>query len=294
MRIRQLQTFCDLAETLNYTHTAARLHYAQSSVIEQVRALEDHFGVRLVERDGRQLRLTDAGQQLRTDAVHLVQMALQLRERVRSGTMPTETLAVLAPETFCQRRLPSLLRAWRAAWPDVQVSAGPASRAVLASAVEEGRADAAVMLGVPNGQPAHAGAAVSTSYLASEELLLVARTGHPLAGRTVTLAKLAAWPLYATETGCAYRAASDAGLAGTGMVPALACGSIGLLLETVATSDGFALLPRMAVESELGVRLCALEMGEVVWPRVPLVLRWRPDAARPHVAAFAAVACELI
>lgn len=336
MRIRQLQTFCDLAETLNYTRTAERLHYAQSSVMEQVQALEDHFGVPLIERAGRQLRLTAAGEQVRVEARRIVRLAQEMRERVRAQDGGA-ALSVLAPETFCVRRLPAVLQAWRAAWPEVQVTAGPASRSVLATAVEEGKADIAVMLGVPGGAsygapaaeggPAGAGrtgaradAGVSTIFLASEELLLVARAGHPLARaadgmqRDELLRALADYPLFASEQGCAYRAASDAVLQPLGHVPTLVCGSVAAVVQSVAATDGVALLPRMAVEGDLGRRLCVIGAGPAPqrgtgaaaggdcgaaanggfhWPRVPIVMRWRADDARPHVAAFAA-ACALI
>ena len=64
LEIRQLNTFCTAAKTLNFTRTAEMLNYAQSSVTMQIQALEDELGVRLFERLGKSLKLTSVGERL--------------------------------------------------------------------------------------------------------------------------------------------------------------------------------------------------------------------------------------
>ena len=59
--LRQLRTFVAVAEELNFTRAAERLHLAQQAVSKSVRQLERELGVELLERTTREVRLTPAG-----------------------------------------------------------------------------------------------------------------------------------------------------------------------------------------------------------------------------------------
>ena len=50
MEVRQLQTFCILAEELNFTRTAERVHTVQSNVTSQIKSLEAELGSPLFDR----------------------------------------------------------------------------------------------------------------------------------------------------------------------------------------------------------------------------------------------------
>ncbi len=53
MEFRHLKTFLDLCYTLNFTKTADRLQYAQSSITAQIKSLETEFQLQLFERLGK-------------------------------------------------------------------------------------------------------------------------------------------------------------------------------------------------------------------------------------------------
>ena len=59
--LRQLRAFVAVAEELNFTRAAERLHLAQQAVSKSVRQLERELGVELLERTTREVRLTPAG-----------------------------------------------------------------------------------------------------------------------------------------------------------------------------------------------------------------------------------------
>jgi DNA-binding transcriptional LysR family regulator len=284
MRIRQLQTFCDLARTLNFTHTAQRLHYAQSSVMEQIEGLEQHFGMPLFARDGRRLALTEHGKALLEDAERIVSLAASARSRLR-GESPDAAVTVMAPETFCARRLPPLLRDYQPGRVDVRVG----DRATLRRGVADALADVTIMLGLPGGTETPP-PGIEAAVLGEEALLPVAAAGHPLAGRTVTLADVAGFALYATPEGCAFRAASDAALAPLALRPSIVSASLATLVAAVASTQGVALLPELAVDDALADgRLAALDVADACWPAVPVLMQWRTTAG-PHVRRFVALA----
>ena len=68
MNLRALQCFVILAEELNFSRAAERLHIAQPALSQQIRLLEERLGTQLVDRARRPLRLTEAGHYLCTEA----------------------------------------------------------------------------------------------------------------------------------------------------------------------------------------------------------------------------------
>ena len=75
MEFRQLVTFRMVAETLSFSRTAQALNYVQSSVTAQIQALEEELGVRLFDRLGKRVALTDAGARLLPYAEKMPQSA---------------------------------------------------------------------------------------------------------------------------------------------------------------------------------------------------------------------------
>src|SRR5581483_7960438 len=92
-----IQGFEAAARTLSFTKAADELFITQSAVSRQIKALEDHLGLKLFERRPRSLVLTDDGQALyriATDALDRLQAAsdrLRAETRARQLSITTTT-----------------------------------------------------------------------------------------------------------------------------------------------------------------------------------------------------------
>lgn len=64
MEIRNLATFVRIAQLHNFSKAAEQLGYSQSAVTMQIKQLEEELNVRLFERIGKHIRLTQAGDRL--------------------------------------------------------------------------------------------------------------------------------------------------------------------------------------------------------------------------------------
>ena len=64
VQFQQLRTFYEVATTGSFTRAAEKLYLTQPAVTQQVRALETELGFPLLERQGRRIRLTPAGEAL--------------------------------------------------------------------------------------------------------------------------------------------------------------------------------------------------------------------------------------
>src|SRR5258705_4587924 len=79
MDIRQLRYFIAVAEELNFTRAAERLHMAQPPLSTQIRSLEDEIGAQLFIRDKRRVFLTPAGQELLGRARAVLEATVQAK-----------------------------------------------------------------------------------------------------------------------------------------------------------------------------------------------------------------------
>lgn len=85
MLLRQIRYFLVIAETGSFSEAAARCFISQSSVSQQIKALEDELGVTLLERTPRRVILTDAGRYLYENGRQLVAAAEKLKIGVQAA-----------------------------------------------------------------------------------------------------------------------------------------------------------------------------------------------------------------
>ncbi len=171
MELRHLRTFRVVARTLNLTKAAAELHYAQSSVTEQIQALEAQLDTQLFDRSGRRIRLTPSGERLITYADRVLALVEEAKAAMEVDPgEPVGEIVVGALETLCIQRVPALFTSYRARWPQVRISVREGGRGELYGAVRRGEMDACLTFGAPPADPT----------LASEILAHLA--GHGIAG----------------------------------------------------------------------------------------------------------------
>jgi DNA-binding transcriptional LysR family regulator len=78
MEFRNIKTFCTVANHSSFQRASETLHYAQSTVSAQIQALEEELGVRLFDRLGRRIMLTEAGESLLNYARKMLDLPFSL------------------------------------------------------------------------------------------------------------------------------------------------------------------------------------------------------------------------
>jgi len=252
MEVRQLQIFRALAEELNFTRTAEKVHTVQSNVTAQIRALEEELGAPLFDRLGRRVTLTDAGRRFLPFVDKALAAMEQGQSAIRAGAEPSGPLRVGSPESIVTYRLPPVLRAFRQRFPHVELSFRPDLNDGLVRELESGKLDIAICMNdaVPN-------PALLSVPLWSERILLIGHASLPVVRKaSVKPVDLAGQMLLLTEAGCGYRNKLDRVLTLQNVRPGniTEFSSVEALKQCVTAGIGVGLLPAIVVARELRQR----------------------------------------
>lgn len=122
MDLLALADFNDVARYGGVGRAARITGRPKATLSRRVRQLEDSLGVRLFERGGHELRLTEEGRELQEQTQSLLEHIDEVGDVLRQGiSMPRGRLRISAPVLFSQRGLGRIAADYALAYPDVQL-----------------------------------------------------------------------------------------------------------------------------------------------------------------------------
>ncbi len=124
-----LRAFAAFAETGNLTRAGAALNISHAAVSQQLRALERHMGLPLLDRSGRALRLNDAGQQL-ADSLVLGFGTIAATVQELSGRDADRPLHVSVTPSFASSWLLPRLAGFSRRHPDISLRVDPSPQII--------------------------------------------------------------------------------------------------------------------------------------------------------------------
>jgi LysR family transcriptional regulator, low CO2-responsive transcriptional regulator len=176
---RQLHAFAALARRGSFTLAAKDLFLTQSAVSHAIKALEDDVGCRLLDRVGRRVLLTQAGEQF----LRHTEKILREMEAARAGLEHLTKwghgrLRVGASTTACQHILPTVLREFRQSYPKCVIRIEPGDHGQQIELLHGGHIDLALIL-----EPLGKGGTAEITFvpLFDDELKFVVAPLHPWA-----------------------------------------------------------------------------------------------------------------
>ncbi|KFK93149.1 MULTISPECIES: LysR family transcriptional regulator [unclassified Serratia (in: enterobacteria)] len=274
MNTRLLKTFLVVAQTQNVTRAAEVVHLAQSSVSDQLQVLEAELGFELFSRTRQGLRLTPAGEALKSYAEDILALVSEAQSAVAlAADRREQSLTLGALETIGSLWLPVPLADLQRQQPDLGLQMKITGSGQLLQGVADGTLDAAFCF-----DKGELDERLNKRVISSEPLVFIGAPESAKASLTISLESIPALRFITTEQGCIYRHLFTQVFATAKLPPpviAAEVGSITAIGRLVAAGAGYALVPRIAVAE-------MLEAGKVVelpWPgqigTAPLVLIWR-------------------
>lgn len=145
LELRHLRTLAALHETGSVSHAAKRVHLTQSALSHQIKALQSHYGLSIIQRRGQAVELTDAGK-------HLVALAGKVLEEIQAternlakiSQQATGSLRIALECHTCFDWLMPLMDAFRQHWPDVELDLVSGFHSDPVKLLEEGGADVVI------------------------------------------------------------------------------------------------------------------------------------------------------
>ncbi|ART75000.1 LysR family transcriptional regulator [Sutcliffiella horikoshii] len=119
MDIRQLRYFTVIAEEKNISQAARKLHMSQPPLSQQLKLMEEELGIRLVHREGKRLRLTEAGVKLYHHAVQVTKLMEEGMEEVKEVGEGLKGSLKIGVNTLSEMSLSRLLFAFKEKYPAV-------------------------------------------------------------------------------------------------------------------------------------------------------------------------------
>ncbi|MBW1785702.1 MAG: LysR family transcriptional regulator [Deltaproteobacteria bacterium] len=289
--LRQLEIFCRVVELESFSKAAKAVFLAQASVSERIATLENLVGARLLDRLGREVVPTKAGELLYKHAVLLMDMKetarLEMQEflgvergavQLGCSTIPGEYILPRVLVDFLQRH-PSILVNLT-----VFDSAGIESM-LLAGEIE---------LGIVGSKSADAN--LLFNELWEDELVVAVRSDHRWAGKkTVTLKEIAEEPFILREQGSGTQNILEAYLrkknpAGLGSLkPVARLGTSSAVKEGIKAGLGISVISSRAIDTELSIGLLkAIRIKGTVMRRRFYLIRDKRRISSPLSSAMIA------
>jgi len=265
LTLRQLQCFSAVARHLSYTRAAEELHLTQPAVSMQIRQLERQAGLALTEQLGKQVYLTEAGEEVHRYAksiLHQVDEMDDVLDKLKGFSGGRLRIAAISSANYFA---PKLLGTFHQRYPDVSVSMDVTNQSAVVKQVIDNEVDMAIM-----GQPPDHSYLEAIPFM-DNPLIIVAEPGHRLAPRKrIALKSLEKEVFLTREPGSGTRGAMQRFFREQKLklTTGMEMGSLSGIKQGVQAGLGLGLLPRGAVEVELMLgRLVELKIKGLPIPR---------------------------
>jgi DNA-binding transcriptional LysR family regulator len=179
MTLEQLRIFIAVAEKQHVTQAAGELNLTQSATSAAIAALEARYDIKLFDRVGRGIVLTQTGRDFLREARGVVARAKAAEQVLNDlAGLKRGSLAIAASQTVANYWLPPRIQRFQTAHPGIDLHVSIANTEQVAQAVQTGRAD----LGFVEGETSDPSLAVRK--IGGDSLIVVVGMNHPWINQT--------------------------------------------------------------------------------------------------------------
>lgn len=249
MNLKFLETFVWVARLRSFSLAAEKLCTTQAAVSNRIATLERDLGVRLLERDLRNVSLTPHGQRALPQAEAIVRMVGEFERAIGDANNLRGTVMIGAIDSIVYAWLPRLIERVKEAYPNVAIDLNVDTSINLARQIQDGQIDLGLIMG-PVVAP-H----IRNIELCSFDCLWIAAPTLALKTGRLCIADLADYPIFAYSKGSqphqAVLRAIDAADVAPGAVRVFNSNSLATITRLIRDGVGVAVLPQVVVQEYL-------------------------------------------
>ena len=270
MDLQNLNIFIQVAELKSFTKAGRKLGYSQPTVSFQIKQLEDQLGVKLFDRVGHTVMLTEPGREALRYAQAICHMSDEMVQTAGQSREMAGEVRLGLPDSLCTPFIIRRFDSFRSEHPNISLHVTNAGTDTMFHLLDHNQVDAICTLDSP---------IYDVNYvLAHEEKIethFVVCADHPLASKgRVNIKELLDQPFILTEKGMSYRRLLDERLAKDGLEikPVLEIGRTDLISDLVSAGSGVSFLPDFVTEEAVKkgsiVRLSAKGYDIDIWKQL--------------------------
>jgi len=290
MNLKDLKYLVALADTGHFGKAAERTFVSQPTLSAQLKKLEDYLGVKLVERQPKNVQLTDVGKEVVVRARRMLSEGEEIVALARNNTNPLSgKLKVALIPTIGPYLLPRVMQKIRKALPELGLMLYEHQTENLLKRLRDGEFDVGI-IALPVGEEG-----LESRELYKEAFTVAVPTHHPLAEKSsIKVADLKGQTLLLLEDGHCLR---DQALEVCSRVDVheledFRATSLETLRQMVVAGLGITLMPELAIDSPFGSQR-GLTVRQFAKPAPTRTVGavWRKSSTRaPAIAAM----CDVI
>jgi len=288
MNINLFRTFIRVVETQNLSRTADEFGLSQPAITKQIQALEDMYGVLLLERSGRRLKTTEAGEILYNCARDIIRAVDKTeKEMANLADINKGSLVLGASNIPGEYILPKLIKDFKDNYPHISIAMDIADTEKILNKVSEREIDIGIVGGWVSNRK------IEGFKWLEDELVALVPDSHRLASaNSVSLQDLAGERWIFREKGSGTRKATEDLLALHGIRKEdinvyMEAGSTEAVLASVESGMGITIMSRWAIKKiDPHRKLKGITIGDPGASRFFYVVFPRQKARRKSVESF--------
>jgi len=256
MDLRQLEIFCKVVELGSFSKAGEAIYLTQPTISEHIKSLEDHLDVRLLDRMGRDVVPTKAGEILYRYAKKILELRVEAKQVIEnfSGKMAGE-ITIGGSNIPGEYVLPHLLGKFKDNYPNISICLRIGDTKEIIEQVLNNRIEMGIVGAKTQDRR------LQYSEFIKDELILVVPSIHPWKSRTsIRPEELKDQPFISRERGSGTRitmekALHDIGINLNTLKVIAEMGSTEAIRQGIKAGIGISILSKRAVEDELKVRM---------------------------------------
>ena len=249
INLNQLRVFHEAAKHMNFTAAAKKLCITQPAISAHMKLFEDFLNLKLFQRRGRKIHLTDEGKALYDYARKIFEHEKEIEDLIDDlKELKRGTLRLGTSKAYARYFMPFLITSFRDAYPHIKIHLHEGSSLDIIHSLLDFQNEVAVIAKVEDNPD------VCFIPFSHEELVLILAPGHPLAGkRCIALAELAEEPIIIKERGSGTRKLVNALFDDNGISPQILMetSNTEFIKQLVQRGDGVSFVVRESAAAEL-------------------------------------------
>ncbi|MGX9936149.1 LysR family transcriptional regulator [Advenella kashmirensis] len=289
MNIRFLETFVLLAEMRNFRMTAERLHTTQAAISSRIASLEQELGVRLFDRNAREVSLTPDGSKALVHAERMVKLLRDMKEDMLDKHTYAGVIRIGVIESIVHSWFPEFLARLHESYPRLRIEIASDTTTHLTEQLNKGGLDL-----VLQGNAIHV-SQVDAIALGQLPMRWVASPKLEIGNDVLSLADLAAFPIVSFARESEPYAAIERMFATAGDISLHLNGisSVATMIRLVRDGFGVAALPPAIIQQELNAQTLQLLRADTVLPPLELQAAFRHNQDNPLAETIGLIAQDV-